>query len=148
MLGLNSRFYGRRPLLVLALGLSMLLMFHTFYEDSHTFPIPDSEATSSIPKQPTNHKPPPIPPAQAPPAKISKVGLSVSRDGILYDPFPSPTVHDLVKDTSVRPILSHVLLSDLCVEHWVTHDVWDGPCSSQHVDESVIDLVWTWVKGS
>ncbi|KIY68296.1 hypothetical protein CYLTODRAFT_443420 [Cylindrobasidium torrendii FP15055 ss-10] len=72
----------------------------------------------------------------------------VEHQGILYDPFRPKTSSQLVKDFRIRPIRAHSLISDECLDHWVSTSVWDGPCAVLAVDEAAIDIIWTWTNGS
>ncbi|KAJ7259134.1 hypothetical protein B0H12DRAFT_1109015 [Mycena haematopus] len=62
----------------------------------------------------------------------------------VYSPFDLPSSDAAVADTRIRPIASQAAVSDECVEQWIAHGIW-GSCK---VDESRIDLIYTWVNGS
>ncbi|KAJ7807539.1 hypothetical protein B0H14DRAFT_2872431 [Mycena olivaceomarginata] len=63
---------------------------------------------------------------------------------LVYHPFNLPSSNAAVADTRIRSIASQATLSDDCVEQWIAHGIW-GSCK---VDESRIDLIYTWVNGS
>ncbi|KAJ7360762.1 hypothetical protein DFH08DRAFT_842240 [Mycena albidolilacea] len=62
----------------------------------------------------------------------------------VYHPFNLPSSNAAVADTRIRSIASQATLSDDCVEQWIAHGIW----GSYKVDESRIDLIYTWVNGS
>ncbi|KAF8191952.1 hypothetical protein K438DRAFT_1935213 [Mycena galopus ATCC 62051] len=62
----------------------------------------------------------------------------------VYHPFTLPPAGEAIADTRIRPIAAQSAVSDECVEQWIAHGIW-GACK---VDESKIDLVYTWVNGS
>ncbi|KAJ6576158.1 hypothetical protein DFH09DRAFT_1150528 [Mycena vulgaris] len=62
----------------------------------------------------------------------------------VYHPFNLPSSHAAIADTLIRAISSQATVSDECVDQWIARGIW-GPCK---VEESRIDLVYTWVNGS
>jgi hypothetical protein len=62
----------------------------------------------------------------------------------IYHPFNLPSSNAAVADTRIQSIASQAALSDDCVEQWIAHGIW-GSCK---VDESRIDLIYTWVNVS
>ncbi|KAF8198773.1 hypothetical protein K438DRAFT_1823675 [Mycena galopus ATCC 62051] len=62
----------------------------------------------------------------------------------VYHPFTLPPANEAIADTRIRSIAAHAAVSDECVEQWIAHGIWDA-CK---VDESKIDLIYTWVNGS
>ncbi|KAJ7100361.1 hypothetical protein C8R44DRAFT_747419 [Mycena epipterygia] len=62
----------------------------------------------------------------------------------LYHPFTLPSADTAIADTRIRRIAAQSAVSDECVEQWIAHGIW-GACK---VDDSKIDLVYTWVNGS
>lgn len=67
---------------------------------------------------------------------------------IVYHPFTRPSSAAAIADISVRPIHSHLKLSDACLEQWVARGHWEGACARVRVEEPIIDLVYVWVNGS
>ncbi|KAJ7616620.1 hypothetical protein FB45DRAFT_934589 [Roridomyces roridus] len=63
----------------------------------------------------------------------------------VYHPFDLPAAEEAVADTRVRSISAQTALSDECVEQWIAKGAWGGAC---RVEESKIDLIYTWVNGS
>ncbi|KAJ7486619.1 hypothetical protein FB451DRAFT_1227651 [Mycena latifolia] len=62
----------------------------------------------------------------------------------VYHPFNLPPSNAAIADTRIRSIASQAAVSDDCVEQWIAHGIW-GSCQ---VEESKIDLIYTWVNGS
>ncbi|KAJ6464382.1 hypothetical protein C8R45DRAFT_1174511 [Mycena sanguinolenta] len=60
----------------------------------------------------------------------------------VYHPFTLPAADAAIADTRIRPIAAQSAVSDECVEQWIAHGIW-GACK---VDESKIDLIYTWVN--
>lgn len=65
----------------------------------------------------------------------------------IYHPFSLPSSHAAAADTRIRSIASQAALSDDCVEQWIASGIWDsGSC--RNVEESRIDMIYTWVNVS
>jgi hypothetical protein len=62
----------------------------------------------------------------------------------VYHPFDLPSSKEAVADSRVRPIAAQDAVSDDCVEQWIASGIW-GSCQ---VEESKIDLIYTWVNVS
>ncbi|KAF7305892.1 hypothetical protein HMN09_00743400 [Mycena chlorophos] len=68
--------------------------------------------------------------------------------GPVYDPFTRPSAAEAIANTTIRPILAHSRIPDACLDEWVAHGRWRGPCIRVPLEESSIDLVYNWVNGS
>nr|GAT44275.1 predicted protein [Mycena chlorophos] len=68
--------------------------------------------------------------------------------GPVYDPFTRPSAAEAIANTTIRPILAHSRIPDACLDEWVAHGRWRGPCIRVPLEESQIDLVYNWVNGS
>ncbi|KIY74341.1 hypothetical protein CYLTODRAFT_484660 [Cylindrobasidium torrendii FP15055 ss-10] len=155
----------RRPILIIALLLSLVIAVHVLWDYPILFSSTKvAEQENILPVQPAEHDPSVAPnietvPQQGPsvapelplpeaPANYSVVGDKLLRNDVLYDPFPRPVKDDFLKDLTIHPIRAQADISYECWDYWISNGVWDGPCSNQRAEESVIDVVWTWVNGS
>lgn len=123
----------RRPLVIALTVISVLLTLHVLRAEPLRWVRLSGPKLASDPSRST--------------IKQHELAIVQQQDN-LYNSFPRPTTTQLIKDLGIRPIKAHQAISDECLDHWVSNSVWDGPCTAQTVEESVIDIVWTWVNGS
>ncbi|KAJ7064862.1 hypothetical protein C8F01DRAFT_777653 [Mycena amicta] len=98
------------------------------------FPPASEEATAPISSGPV-----PYPPA---PPDAAHVGSAT------YHPFVAPSAAQAIADAQIRPVRAHTVLSDACLDRWVSSGQWAELCTRGMVNESKIDLVYVWVNGS
>ncbi|KAJ7708167.1 hypothetical protein B0H17DRAFT_1325114 [Mycena rosella] len=125
-------------LLVVALSLGSIGFFMiqqpwgSVLAPNMSFPAHETEPSVSVD--------PSIP--EVPPPVAEVVATSV------YHPFVAPSPADSIVDQRVRPIKAHSVLSDDCLDTWVSTGQWQPPCHYDMVQDATIDLVYVWVNGS
>ena len=122
--------------ITLVLGLLFILDYPLY---PFTFQVDLEASPINIPKYTAIHEPS---------EGVSYVDFVNETSGVqaTYHSFSPEPAELAIGDHNVRPIRVHQELSDTCLERWVAHGRWDGPCNS--IDESVIDVIWVWVNGS